>query len=382
MRASRLLSILMLLQLRGRMTATTLAAEFEVSVRTIYRDVDELSAAGVPVYADRGPGGGFQLLDGYRTRLTGLTTHEAEALFLAGLPGPAAQLGVGDALAAAQLKLLNALPSTWGENVRRIGGCFHLDPVGWYRRAETPPHLPGLAGAVWARRRVEIRYESWAGVVERRLEPLGLVLKGCDWYLVARTGTDARTYKVANVLEAQYLEEYFERPIDFDLAAHWIREVARFEGGLQRGVAVVRLSPDAMRRLEVLSAAVQEAALAAEPGPDGWREAELPIEGIEHAADQLLCLGPYAEVVAPPELRAKMHALAGRCAAIYEGDRGPPEPGTSPPSTPQNTTQVSKSSEKSSNRCSTPDSTKITSPGPKRRRSPSLQNSPVPRSTM
>src|SRR5258705_9838234 len=127
MRASRLLSILMLLQLRGRVTGEALAAEFEVSLRTIYRDIDQLSAAGVPVYADRGPGGGFALLDGYRTKLTGMTPVEAEALFLAGLPGPAAELGLGEAMVAAQLKLLSALPAGWGADARRVAEAFHLD---------------------------------------------------------------------------------------------------------------------------------------------------------------------------------------------------------------------------------------------------------------
>src|SRR5579862_4010287 len=172
MQASRLLSILLLLQTRGRMTAQALADEFEVSVRTIYRDVDQLSAAGVPVYADRGRLGGFQLLDGYRTKLTGLTPAEAEALFLSGLPGPAADLGLGEAMAQAQLKLLAALPGR--EGAGRIVARFHLDPVGWFRGPERTDHLPALAEAVWNSRTIRIRYESWKDVVDRDLEPLGL----------------------------------------------------------------------------------------------------------------------------------------------------------------------------------------------------------------
>src|SRR5258706_13910733 len=142
MRASRLLSILLLLQARGRMTAEALASEFEVSVRTIYRDVDQLSAADVPIYADRGPSGGFQLLDGYRTKLTGLSPAEAETLSLAGLPGPAAQLGLADVLTAAQLKLSAALPERARANAGRVGARLPLNPVDGFRMAEAPKLLP------------------------------------------------------------------------------------------------------------------------------------------------------------------------------------------------------------------------------------------------
>src|SRR5258708_2180335 len=141
MRASRLLSILMLLQTRGRLSAEALAAEFEVSVRTIYRDIDNLSATGVPVYAERGRSGGFALLEGYRTKLTGLTHAEAEGLFLAGLPGPAAELGISDNVAAARLKLLAALPENSRLAADRIAGRFHLDPSPWYRAVDSRPQL-------------------------------------------------------------------------------------------------------------------------------------------------------------------------------------------------------------------------------------------------
>src|SRR4051794_23288921 len=149
MRASRLLSILLKLQTRGRMTAQALADEFETSVRTIYRDIDQLSAAGVPVYADRGRDGGYQLIEGYRTQLTGLSSAEAETLFLAGLPGPAAQLGLGDARAQAKPKLLAALPAEGRKGAARVASRFHLDPIGWFRSAEHAEILPSLALAVW-----------------------------------------------------------------------------------------------------------------------------------------------------------------------------------------------------------------------------------------
>src|SRR5271165_3294103 len=158
MLASRLLSILMLLQTRGRMSATALADEFEVSVRTIYRDIDQLSAAGVPVYADRGRDGGFQLMDGYRTKLTGLTQPEAETIFLAGLPGPAAELGLADILATARLKLMAALPAQVQPGAERIASRFHLDPVGWFRAADPLPCLTIVAQAVWREQFLKLRY--------------------------------------------------------------------------------------------------------------------------------------------------------------------------------------------------------------------------------
>src|SRR5579863_2191249 len=201
MRASRLLSILMLLQTRGRMTAEALAEQFEVSIRTIYRDIDQLSAAEVPVYADRGPNGGFELLDGYRTKLTGLSPSEAATLFLAGLPGPAAELGLADILTTAQLKLTAALPEGARATAKRVSARFHLDPVGWFRGSEDARLLPTIANAVWSETWINLRYKRYTGIVSRKLRPLGLVLKGGVWYIVALAGEQARTYRVSNIVE-------------------------------------------------------------------------------------------------------------------------------------------------------------------------------------
>lgn len=315
MRASRLLSILMLLQLRGRVTGEALAQEFEVSLRTIYRDIDQLSASGVPVYADRGPGGGFALLDGYRTRLTGLTAPEAEALFLAGLPGPAADLGLSETMAAAQLKLLSALPAGWGADARRVAEAFHLDAASWYRQSEpAAPLLPQVARAIWARRRLRLTYESWERGVERVLDPLGLVLKAGAWYLVGRVGEDLRTYRVAAIQTCTELDETFERPAGFDLPGWWAASVARFEASLPRGEARVRLSGYGVRHLTGVGQAV---AAKAVPDEDGWREVVVPIEGLDTAAAQFLALGRHVEVLGPPDLRARLYALAAEVAARH-----------------------------------------------------------------
>lgn len=319
MRASRLVSILLLLQARGRMTAQSLADEFEVSVRTIYRDIDDLSASGVPVYADRGRDGGFQLLEGYTTRLTGMTPAEAESLFLSGLEGPAAELGLGDATAAARLKLLAALPSARRADASRVAARFHLDPIDWYRAASDLAFLPQLAAAVWGAERIRVRYESWNATTERTLSPLGLVLKGGIWYLVAIGSSVPRTYRVDAIRALEVTGEAFERPSDFDLAAHWAASVRAFEASLYQGSATLRLSPLGMERLSVLAAAAGEMArrTAATPGADGWVQARIPIETIDHAMRELLKLGVEVEVLEPPELRRAMRDAAASLAARY-----------------------------------------------------------------
>src|SRR6187399_2846626 len=158
MRASRLLSILLMLQTRGQLTAGQLADELEVSIRTVYRDIEALSEAGVPVYTERGPHGGIQLVDGYRTRLTGLTADEAEALFLSGMPGPAAELGLGTVVAAARLKVLASLPGELRARASRLVERFHLDATAWFSSSDPVPHLATLADAVWEARRLRIAY--------------------------------------------------------------------------------------------------------------------------------------------------------------------------------------------------------------------------------
>ncbi|ADI11889.1 helix-turn-helix type 11 domain protein [Streptomyces bingchenggensis BCW-1] len=314
MRADRLLSLLLLLQNRGRMTAPELAAELEVSVRTVYRDIDALGASGIPIYADRGPVGGYRLLDGYRTRLTGLTGDEADSLFLAGMPGPATELGLGADLATAQLKLRAALPAELGERSRRIQERFHLDAPGWFRDAEEVPHLGAVAEAVWRPRVLRVDYRRWRGEVRRKLHPLGLVLKGGIWYLVARaesaegagSGTEnVRTYRVSRILNAEVLEETFERPTGFDLAGHWAESSRRLEEMRFQGEAELLLTPRGLRLLPMKFGAAGEAAVAAAgpPDADGRVRVVLPVESLPVATHDVLWLGAEADVLGPPELR-------------------------------------------------------------------------------
>jgi predicted DNA-binding transcriptional regulator YafY len=321
-RASRLVSLLLLLQTRGRMTARQLADELEVSVRTIYRDVEALGTAGVPLYGDAGHAGGYQLLGGYRTRLTGLTAAEAESLFLTGLPGPAAELGLGTVLAAATLKLRAALPASLRENADRISERFYLDAPGWYRRPEEVPLLPLVASAVWDRQVIDVTYSRWKEPTEvsRRLEPHGLVLKGGTWYVVARCDGAMRTYRVDQIIAATPCDAGFAAESGFDLEAYWQSYLADFHRQLYTGHAVIRLSPDGMQRMRLLLSATAVEAIAANgtADADGWVRARVPIESADHALSEFLRLGGDLEILEPAELRARAARAALAMTALYQ----------------------------------------------------------------
>ncbi|MFD9030944.1 helix-turn-helix transcriptional regulator [Streptomyces sp. NPDC059567] len=322
MSAGRLLSLLLLLQSRGRMSARGIADELGVSVRTAYRDVERLQTAGVPVYAEPGRSGGYQLLDGYRTRLTGMSEGEARALLFAGLPGPAADLGLAAEVTAARLKLLAALPAGLREEAARTAAVFHLDAPGWYREPEETPHLPLFVDAVLTGRAVDVCYRRWRAPqeVNRRVRPYGLVLKSGVWYLVAATRSRIATYRVTQVLDAALSDERFERPQGFDLGAYWSSYLEDFETRRHTGTATIRLSPRGLRRLPdnvppEVARAVESTATAV--GDDGWVEAVIPTESIDHACGELLRLGIDVEVVAPPELRQAMAATVGVLSRTY-----------------------------------------------------------------
>lgn len=329
MSAGRLLSLLLLLQSRGRVSARAIAEELGVSVRTAYRDVARLQEAGVPVYAEPGRTGGYQLLDGYRTRLTGMSEGEARALFFAGLPGPAAELGLAAEVTAARLKLLAALPAGLREEAARTAAVFHVDAPGWYREPEEAPHLPLFVDAVLARHAVDVRYRRWRAPqeVSRRLHPYGLVLKSGTWYLVAASAGRTATYRVTQVLDATPTDERFDRPRDFDLGAYWASYLDDFETRRHTGTATIRLSPHGRRRLpDNVTPDVARAveATATPVGDDGWVEAVIPTESTGHACGELLRLGVDVEVVAPAALRRAMAATVGALARTYGvADGGP-----------------------------------------------------------
>lgn len=321
-RASRLVNLLLLLQSRGGLTAAELSRELEVSVRTIHRDVEELSAAGVPIFAERGPLGGIRLVDGYRTRLTGMTADEAEALFLAGLPGPAAQLGLGTVVAAAQLKVMAALPPELRSRASRLVERFHLDPAGWFQGEEAVPHLAHLSSAVWDGRLVRVAYErggTGGGLVDRTIGPLGLVLKGGVWYVIGAAEGQIRTYRASRVMEATVLEERFQRPDGFDLAAYWAESSAAYERDAPTIDVVVRIAEDrAWRIADVFGRAVlDDAERLDEPDPEGWLHLRLTLGWPDDAPRRLLSVGSSLEVLAPPEVRERVIATAAGVVELY-----------------------------------------------------------------
>ena len=319
MRASRLVSLLLLLQTRGMMTAAELARELEVSVRTIHRDVEALAISGVPIYAERGPHGGIRLVEGYRTRLTGMTAEEADALFLSGIPGPAAELGLGTVVAAARLKVLAALPTELRGRATRLLERFHLDAAGWFQVGEETPHLATMADAVWEARAVEIDYGRSDQIVTRELEPLGVVLKAGVWYVVARTEAQLRTYRVSRIRGAEALDRRFERPSGFDLAAYWAESSAAYEREAPRAEVVIRIRPE---RIGWLSEAIgRRAADEAERlevvDPEGWVHLRLHVEWPDEVAHAMLRLGSGVEVLEPTEVREQVVATAQRILDRY-----------------------------------------------------------------
>lgn len=311
------MSLLLLLQGRGGMTAAELAKELEVSERTVHRDVLALSEAGIPVYADRGRGGGYRLLDGYRTRLTGLDRAEAEALFLSGVPGALREMGLQEVAATARLKAAAALAPGLRDAPATAAQRFHLDAPGWFAGEKPPPGaLAPLARAVWNDRRVATVYKDRLRV----LEPYGLVLKAGAWYLAALApraeGSGFLIFRVDRFASAEVLEDTFDRDLDFDLAAFWAEQSAGFSRSLLRTRITLRLTERGVRLLRFVAdpAALDDALASLQP--DGT--VQLGVEGIDVAYSQVLSFGPEAEVLDPPELREMLRDAAARMSALYD----------------------------------------------------------------
>ncbi|MGA7731163.1 MAG: YafY family protein [Chloroflexia bacterium] len=337
MRADRLISILMFLQARGRMTAAELAEELEVSERTIYRDLEALHTSGVPVLAERGPGGGVTLPDNYRSNLTGLSDGEVRALFLSAVPGPLADLGLGKSIEAAIRKLTASLPDMHRRNIEQMRERMYIDTAEWFRAPEQVPYLDLMQRAVWDDRLVDITYSrADSGKVKRCLEPYGLVAKGGVWYVVAAVAASARplgvskmkaarrtlqTYRVSRIQHAELMDAHFERPEWFNLHDYWERWQREFQVGVPKYLATVRVSPDLVYVLPRIYGEDVRALIdgAGPPDGEGWIRLTLTFRSFEDARTSLLGLGANAEVVEPMELHAAILDMAGSVVELYGG---------------------------------------------------------------
>lgn len=327
MRADRLLVLLMLLQTRGRVTAQSLAKRLEVSERTIYRDLEALGMAGVPVYAERGPGGGWRLLEDYRTNLSRLTEAEVHTLFLSGADGPLQDLGLGKTREDALLKLLAALPSVYRRNAEMARQRVHLDATSWFHHEEAVPYLPLLQEAVWNDRRLYIVYRHFdESIAERHVNPYGLVAKASIWYLVGtsdESGGEMRVYRVGRIQLAEMLPEHFERPQDFNLPEFWRPWIATFEKSRYAYRVTVRVAAGYMNDLAyAFGDDIQPAQRETEQVTNEYNENEqitlsLQFESLSQARARLFGLGTRVEVLEPLELRESLAQFAAEIAQFY-----------------------------------------------------------------
>ena len=314
MRADRLLRLALLLQARGRMTAQALAAELEVSVRTVYRDLEALSGIGIPVWTESGPGGGCQLVDGYRTPFGGLSRDEAASLLALGVPTPLRDLGLGPTLQSAQRRI--GVSSGIADRARTV----HLDMPNWFRRADDTPQLPVVAESIRDHHSIDLTYRTASRSKKHEgLAPLGIVNKAGVWYLVAESSGRTRVFRVARIETVRVRDDTFARPPDFDLAEFWEAWSADFEATRPRIRVVVRASPRAVDVMpEVFGEAVHEA-LGNASGPDdeGWLELVLTFEHEAAAAHRLAGFGGSIEVRAPDSVRIRLIETATATLARY-----------------------------------------------------------------
>ncbi len=318
MRADRLLSTLLLLQAHGRLTGRELSKRLEVSARTVHRDMEALSAAGVPVFALRGSRGGWQLDEDWRTRVPGLEEAELRALLMA-QPRVIGDARLARAAERALDKLMAALPSSMRERAASIRQRLHVDTTGWGGASEDLERLPVVQDAVARDRKLAIRYRK-AGreLVERTVDPLGLVAKGTTWYLVAATPGGLRTYRVSRIEAATLLEAASARPADFDLASYWSKSLERLREEWRRYEATLRLEPRAAAELKAWRDTTPVDGGGADA--EGWKTLRAQFESEEQASFIVRGLGPRVEVIEPNGLRERVAAdAAAVLARLREG---------------------------------------------------------------
>jgi predicted DNA-binding transcriptional regulator YafY len=320
MRADRLVSLVLLLRQHGRLSAAALARELEVSTRTVLRDIEALSAAGVPVYAERGRHGGFALLPGFRTELTGLNPDEALALLVAGSRRGAQAFGLGSALASAMLKVVDALPESYRDTAAGVAERLLIDPeTDLLSRRLVDEEVPDAIAAevlraVFAGHKLQIHYAAAGQTPKwRTVDPIGLVtIRDRGYLLATRSGAD-RTYRLSRVLAAKELAEPAQRPDRVDLDRAWQERSTRFRAGGDQVTVLVRVDP--ARREDLLGTAL--AVRAEEADSDGWLRLEVTFQDSRHAEWALWQLTTYAEALAPQWLRDSLHNRATAMVTRY-----------------------------------------------------------------
>ncbi len=305
------------------MTAEALAEKLEVSKRTIYRDIGALSGSGVPIYADGGPGGGYALLDSYRTTLNGLNQEEIRSLFLLMSPGPLADLGIDQTLQTAVLKLTSALPDRHYDQPEFVRQRFYLDAAGWFQVDEAVPHLDTIQEAVWSERAVNLSYRAPRGRLSVRIiSPLGLVAKSGIWYVVASTGNGLRVYRISRITDVDWTDSEFERPSGFDLVQFWKDWAADYESSLPQYPVTLRVAPELVPTLPFIwGERVRTELPQFEADREGWRLLDYLFERKEEAEMRILGLGGLVEVVEPEELRTAVLKSAQDVVALYLKDK-------------------------------------------------------------
>ena len=319
MRADRLLSLMMLLQTRKQMTAEALATELEVSKRTIYRDIDALSATGVPIYANGGPGGGYALLDSYRTTLTGLNEAEIQALFMLTIPGPISDLDVSRQLKTTILKLTSTLPEHYQSQSDYIRQRLHLDAARWFQPDEPTPHLKVVQEAAWQDYQLYLTYRRRDGTLSQRtVSPYGLVAKAGIWYLVAATDSGMRVYRVSRIETIELTQSHFVRSQDFNLVDFWTKWAAEYEASLPKYPVTLGIGPELAPKLPyILGEGVRPLIDQAKPDANGQLILNYTFERMEEARMFVLGMGASAEVITPEELRSSVLKFATDIADAY-----------------------------------------------------------------
>jgi predicted DNA-binding transcriptional regulator YafY len=320
MRADRLISIIMLLQTHERMTADELSQELDVSTRTIYRDITALNLAGIPIYTDRGPGGGIALLESYRTTLTGMNEDEVRALFMLNIPQALVELGVDRTLKSALLKLAGALPPRQQLVQAHTQQRIYLDSTSW-QAVEPAPHLAILHDAAWLDRRVRLVFQGGFDTqIEIELEPLGLVAKMNTWYLVGKADGYMRVLKIADIVKAEALNERFTREDEFDLAHFW--EAWCADSVKRRPIypAKLRMAPGLIAKLNLYLGETGKYTIHEEEGEDslGWKVVTIFYEHFFQARESILNFGRAAEVLEPEALRLSVIDFARQILDYYQ----------------------------------------------------------------